>query len=249
MTCARRVVEPPRGSAVAAAVSVMVDPVGARRGTFSQPIARSEPKSRTAAGATAAQRGRKTDIMKALNILVPMHLRGQEKAAHGVPERESLRSRALSSTNAVEAPRGTEKGYAMADLLVAISIMAIMMTVAMPVWKQTSQREKEEELIFRGKQYARVVGLFGRKYANANPPTLDVLIDQHFLRKKYKDPITQGDFQMILAGQALPGSTTQSPAQGRVGAGQQPATPAGSAQRGQSSAGAPTAGATGGVIG
>ena len=34
----------------------------------------------------------------------------------------------------------------MAALLVAMSIMAIMMTVVMPVWKQAAQREKEEEL-------------------------------------------------------------------------------------------------------
>jgi type II secretory pathway pseudopilin PulG len=138
----------------------------------------------------------------------------------------------------------------MAALLIAMSIMAIMMTVAMPVWKQISQREKEEELIFRGQQYARAIGLFGRKYANANPPTLDVLVEQHFLRKKYKDPITQGDFQTILVGQALPGSTAQPATPGRAGAGQQPAAPGGTAQRGQSPIGtSSTAGATGGVIG
>ena len=52
-----------------------------------------------------------------------------------------------------QAERGTdgERGYAMAALLVALSIMAVMFTVVMPVWKQTAQREKEEELVFRGK--------------------------------------------------------------------------------------------------
>src|SRR5712692_6236652 len=219
-------VVPPSGSAVVAAVKVIVDPVGARSGTFSQPIARSEPRSRTTAGATAAHRGRKAAIMKTINILVPMHLRGQAKAAFG-----------------------RQHGYAMAVLLVAMSIMAIMMTVAMPVWKQTSRREKEEELIFRGKQYARAIGLFGRKYANANPPTLDVLIDQHFLRKKYKDPITQDDFQTILAGQTIPGSTTPPTTQGRAGP-QQAAPRGGTAPPGQPQAGRPgNAGATGGVIG
>ena len=46
----------------------------------------------------------------------------------------------------------------MAALLVAMSIMAVMMTVAMPVWKQTAQREKEEELVFRGMQYVHAIG-------------------------------------------------------------------------------------------
>ena len=63
-------------------------------------------------------------------------------------------------------------------------------------------REKEEELIFRGRQYARAIGLFQRKFANTAPPTIDVLVEQRFLRKKYKDPITNDDFQPIYANQA-----------------------------------------------
>jgi len=72
----------------------------------------------------------------------------------------------------------------MAVLLTAMTIMAIMLTVAMPVWRQMEQREKEQELIFRGQQYARAIGLFERKYANTPPPTLDVLTQEHFRRKK-----------------------------------------------------------------
>jgi type II secretory pathway pseudopilin PulG len=96
----------------------------------------------------------------------------------------------------------------MAALLVSLSIVAIMMTAVMPVWKQMARREKEEELIFRGQQYSRALRLFGTKYANASPPNLDVLVEQRFIRKKYKDPITNDDFQPILAGQALLGNST-----------------------------------------
>ena len=81
----------------------------------------------------------------------------------------------------------------------AMSIMAIMMTVVMPVWKQAAQREKEEELIFRGQQYAHAIGLFQRKFANAFPPNIDVLVEQRFLRKKFKDPITNDDFLPLPA--------------------------------------------------
>jgi type II secretory pathway pseudopilin PulG len=90
----------------------------------------------------------------------------------------------------------------MAVLLVAISVMAVVMTAAMPVWTQMARREKEQELIFRGQQYARAIGLFQRKYANTPPPTLDVLVQERFLRKKYKDPITGADFIPIPAAQA-----------------------------------------------
>src|SRR5471032_1857667 len=50
--------------------------------------------------------------------------------------------------------------------------------------------------------------MFQRKYANASPPSLDVLLNEHFLRKKYKDPMTpDGEFQLVYANQqasALP---------------------------------------------
>jgi type II secretory pathway pseudopilin PulG len=97
----------------------------------------------------------------------------------------------------------------MAALLVALSIMAVMLTVVMPVWKHTAQREKEEELVFRGRQYVHAIGLFQRKFANAFPPNIDVLVDQRFLRKKYKDPITNDDFVPIPAGGGVPGGPQQ----------------------------------------
>ncbi len=97
----------------------------------------------------------------------------------------------------------------MAALLVAMSIMAVMMTVVMPVWKQAAQREKEEELVFRGLQYVHAIGLFQRKFANAYPPNVDVLVEQRFLRKKFKDPITNEDFVVLPVGQAAPGTAPQ----------------------------------------
>ena len=112
-----------------------------------------------------------------------------------------------------QASRRTDRGYAMAALLIAMSIMAVMMTVAMPVWKHQIQREREEELVFRGKQYMHAIALFQRKYANAFPPTVDVLVDQRFLRKKYKDPITNDDFNLLPAGAGTP-TPGQTPGQG-----------------------------------
>ncbi|HXR44255.1 MAG TPA: hypothetical protein VN759_05565 [Pseudolysinimonas sp.] len=94
--------------------------------------------------------------------------------------------------------RGTSQdGYAMAALLVAMSVMAVMMTVALPVWNTAAKREKEAELVFRGEQYARAIALYQRKFANALPPSVDVLLNDRYLRKKYKDPITGKDFQLL----------------------------------------------------
>jgi type II secretory pathway pseudopilin PulG len=164
----------------------------------------------------------------------------------------------------------TDRGYAMAALMVAMSIMAIMMTVVMPVWKQMERREKEEELVFRGQQYVRALRLFSTKYANAAPPSIDVLVEQRFIRKKFKDPITNDDFQPILAGQAIPGTSTapQSGSGARggtggtggtgafgrgIGGGSSPgqglSRPGGIATGGISGIGTPGAGATGGIMG
>ena len=139
--------------------------------------------------------------------------------------------------------RDGQAGYAMAALLVALSIMAIMMTVVMPVWKRTTQREKEEELVFRGRQYAHAIGMFQRKFANAYPPNIDVLVDQRFLRKKFKDPVTNDDFVPILAGQGVPGAPQ--PPGGQRGAGGT-ATPGGRGQTQPASSTQPGADRAGG---
>src|SRR5260370_1023276 len=142
MTCATNCVVPLTGKAVVDAVIVMVEPEGASNGTFWQPTVRPAAAS-TLNTKTRAPSPVERDLgisgnMKSLNILMPMKLRGQ-----------------------------AQEGYAMAALLVAMSIMAVMMTVAMPVWKQSAQREKEEELVFRGKQYVHAIALFQRKYVGA----------------------------------------------------------------------------------
>src|SRR5687768_1610183 len=104
--------------------------------------------------------------------------------------RPCLRRRRPSAPSSTAARLGDERGYLMVALLVAMSIMAIMMGAALPAWRTLAQREKEAELVFRGEQYARAIGLFQRSRGNATPPNLDVLVNEKFLRKKYKDPIT-----------------------------------------------------------
>ncbi len=172
-----------------------------------------------------------------------MKLQGQSTADH-----ESLRTGVTSCADVATAKNASDRGYAMAVLLVAMSIMAIMMTVAMPVWKQMAQREKEQELIFRGQQYARAIGLFERKYANTPPPTLDVLTQERFLRKKYKDPITNQDFVPIPAAAAAvstPGSTQA----GRGGAAGPVADPRGAQPAFPSIGSTGITGASGGIVG
>src|SRR5262249_17460090 len=72
-----------------------------------------------------------------------------------------------------------------------------------------------EELVFRGLQYVHAIGMYQRKFANAYPPNVDLLVEQRFLRKKYKDPITNDDFVVLPPGQNLPGAPGAPGAQGQ----------------------------------
>jgi type II secretory pathway pseudopilin PulG len=92
------------------------------------------------------------------------------------------------------------RGYAMVALLVAMSIMAVMLGLALPVWQTAIRREREAELVFRGEQYVQAIRLFQRRYAGTFPPNVDVLVKQRFLRRRYQDPITGSDFQPVYAG-------------------------------------------------
>ena len=206
------------GITVVAVVSVMLEPDGAVRGTRLQAAS---IRNRTA-GATTSVARRLRDIMKTLTILIPMHLAGQGETARRRAGRD-------------------ERGYAMAALIVGLAVMAVLMIAAMPVWKQMARREKEEELVFRGEQIAHSIGMYQRRTANAFPPNLDVLVQQKFLRRKYKDPITNDDF--------VPLAQTSQAGQRGAQAGQQGQTQQG---RGQQPAGAAAPGgstAVGGIIG
>ena len=48
-----------------------------------------------------------------------------------------------------------DRGYAMAALLVALAVMLVLMSAALPAWRFQAKREKELELVFRGEQYTR----------------------------------------------------------------------------------------------
>jgi type II secretory pathway pseudopilin PulG len=110
----------------------------------------------------------------------------------------------------------------MAALLVTLAVMSVLMLVAMPPWRHVMQREREAELIFRGEQYARAIGLFQRKFAGGFPPSIDVLVQQKFLRKKYKDPmVPDGEFQVLYQ--------TSTAAQPGMPGAQPPGTPPGGA--------------------
>jgi len=129
-----------------------------------------------------------------------------------------------------------DAGFMMVAILIGMGVAAIMMTVALPSWRQQVQRTREEELIFRGEQYARAIMLYNVKNRGTYPPSIDVLVSQHYLRKKWKDPVTNDDFALVGVGIInLPGPGQSTPVGGQT------PTPAG----GRSQGGASAVGGTG----
>ncbi len=142
----------------------------------------------------------------------------------------------------------------MVALLVAIAVSGVLISVALPVWRTAIQREREEELVFRGRQYARAIQLYQRKYANAYPPTIEVLVEQRFLRKQYKDPVNKNaDFEILYQSTLAQRMATQSGRRGTPGPTQGRAVQGGASEGGlvtQGSAfGSQVAGPQGGVVG
>lgn len=134
-----------------------------------------------------------------------------------------LSSRAPVPCRCSPSPRPDNGGYAMAALLVGLSVMAIMLSMALPVWRTVVQREREAELVFRGKQYAHAIELFSRRNGGF-PLSLEALEEGRYIRKLYKDPMTgEGDFQPVYFGQVPPGQTAVPAQSGRGGPGGGPA--------------------------
>jgi hypothetical protein len=92
-------------------------------------------------------------------------------------------------------------------MFIAALMMAAVMTVAPNILTQ-AKREKEEEMIWRGKQYVRGIKLYQRKLGRF-PTSLDDLTKPkvgtlRFMRKAYKDPMNKedGSWRLIYVGPA-----------------------------------------------
>jgi type II secretory pathway pseudopilin PulG len=99
-----------------------------------------------------------------------------------------------------------QEGYVLLALMLFLTLMLIAMSVEAPRIAQQIKREKEEELVHRGKDYATAVKRFVHKNGGRYPASIEQLENTNhvrFLRKKYKDPITgEDDWKMVHVGEA-----------------------------------------------
>jgi type II secretory pathway pseudopilin PulG len=98
-----------------------------------------------------------------------------------------------------------QAGYILLAVLLLITLMLIALSVELPRISQQIKRDKEDELVKRGKEYATAIKKYYHK-AGTYPVSLEQLEDTNhirFLRKRYKDPINpEGEWRLIHVGEA-----------------------------------------------
>lgn len=98
--------------------------------------------------------------------------------------------------------RRGEAGYNLVVLVVALTVLSILVAAALPLWSQAIRRDKEEELISRGLQYAEGIRVFQHRFGRL-PVRLEELVEvePRCLRKLWKDPMTEdGRWAPVFAG-------------------------------------------------
>jgi type II secretory pathway pseudopilin PulG len=107
--------------------------------------------------------------------------------------------------------RRPSRGYTLVALIVGMTVMAILIAAVLPLASTGAQRDKEDELIFRGLQYAEGIRTFRKRYGRY-PNTLKEMFEvrPRTLRKLWKDPMTNSNNWGLItqgSGAPLPGAT------------------------------------------
>jgi hypothetical protein len=110
----------------------------------------------------------------------------------------------MRSTSSATARRA-QAGFTMLMAVFLVAAMLIVAAAAAPNLLTEGRREKEEEMVWRGQQYARAIGLYYKKFGKY-PTKVEDLTQQtngvRFLRQAYKDPMNKedGSWRFIYVG-------------------------------------------------
>lgn len=103
-----------------------------------------------------------------------------------------------------------QKGFTLAFIVITLLFIGAGMAAVGKIWSTIMQREREEELLFRGDQIRKAIESYYNDSKNCRHPAMyptsleDLLKDkrcltlQRHLRKLYKDPMTiEGEWELI----------------------------------------------------
>lgn len=92
--------------------------------------------------------------------------------------------------------RGSQAGYTLLLVMFMVAVMLVTAAAITPNLLTEGRREKEQEMVWRGNQYVRAIGLYYKKFGKY-PTRIEDLTRQtngvRFLRQAYKDPMNKDD--------------------------------------------------------
>jgi type II secretory pathway pseudopilin PulG len=109
-----------------------------------------------------------------------------------------------------------ERSYNLVGLVVLVTLLNIGVAAALPAWSHIVKHDKEEELIFRGLQYAEAIRVFQVRFGRA-PSSLQELLKTkpRSVRQLWRNPMREdGRWGLIPVGQALGVPGVPQPGQG-----------------------------------
>jgi type II secretory pathway pseudopilin PulG len=111
----------------------------------------------------------------------------------------------MTSRRHIRALERAQSGYALLLIMFLLALLVISIAAAAPTVLSSIQREREAEMVWRGKQYTRGIRMYYLKM-NRFPTSLDDLTKPktgiRFMRQAYKDPMNQvdGSWRLIYVG-------------------------------------------------
>ena len=111
----------------------------------------------------------------------------------------------MRNRSAIQTRGGSERGYALLIVMFLLTLLVLMTITVAPNAITDAQREKETEMIWRGKQYVRGIKRYYMK-THRFPLEMDDLTKPktgiRFMRQAYKDPMNpvDGAWRLIYVG-------------------------------------------------
>lgn len=107
-------------------------------------------------------------------------------------------------------------GFTYIGLLFAVAFIGLLLAGAGEVWQTTAQREREEQLLFVGREFGRAIASYraaSAENSNQLPRRLEDLVEdrrsfnpRRHLRRIYHDPMTgKAEWGLVKAGDGIVG--------------------------------------------
>jgi type II secretory pathway pseudopilin PulG len=104
-------------------------------------------------------------------------------------------------------------GFTYIGLLIAVVVLGVALSAVGKVWRTHAQREREQELLFIGREFRAAIAAYSRANVNGAsqfPQDINDLLEdkrwpepRHYLRRLYVDPMTGAQDWTILDANSL----------------------------------------------